>query len=122
MKYRRAYVIPPAWPSASAFKVFGLNFLIEVFSCLSIRWAIRRQQSLPAHLIDKLEKTLGGIKHLNRLPDAIVVIDVGYEDIAVKEARKNRKLYFQHYSAIKQFVEFQRKLNQDPQDNDYIIF
>lgn len=42
--------------------------------------------------------------------------------IAVKEARKNRKLYFQHYSAIKQFVEFQRKLNQEPQDNDYIIF
>ena len=38
--------------------------------------------------IDKLEKTLGGIKNLHRLPDAIVVIDVGYEDIAVKEANK----------------------------------
>ncbi len=38
--------------------------------------------------IDKLEKTLGGIKKLNRLPDALFVIDVGYEDIAVKEANK----------------------------------
>jgi small subunit ribosomal protein S2 len=38
--------------------------------------------------IDKLEKTLGGIKKLNRLPDALFVVDVGYEDIAVKEANK----------------------------------
>lgn len=38
--------------------------------------------------VEKLEKTLGGIKNLNRLPDALVVIDVGYEDIAVKEANK----------------------------------
>jgi translation elongation factor Ts/ribosomal protein S2 len=38
--------------------------------------------------IDKLEKTLGGIKNLTRLPDALVVIDVGFEDIAVKEANK----------------------------------
>ena len=42
--------------------------------------------------------------------------------IALKEAKENRKLYFQHYSAISQFVDFQRKLNQKPTDNDYIIF
>jgi len=37
---------------------------------------------------DKLEKSLGGIKDMNRLPDALFVIDIGHEDIAVKEARK----------------------------------
>jgi len=38
--------------------------------------------------IAKLDKTLGGIKKLNRLPDALFVVDVGYEDTAVKEANK----------------------------------
>ena len=37
---------------------------------------------------DKLEKSLGGIKDMKGLPDALFVIDVGHEDIAVKEARK----------------------------------
>ena len=37
---------------------------------------------------DKLEKTLGGIKDMKKLPDAMFVLDVGHEDIAVKEARK----------------------------------
>ena len=36
----------------------------------------------------KLEASLGGLKELNRLPDALFVIDIGHEDIAVKEARK----------------------------------
>ncbi len=37
---------------------------------------------------DKLEKSLGGIKEMNRLPGAIFVIDPKKENIAVKEARK----------------------------------
>ena len=37
---------------------------------------------------DKLEKSLGGIKDMKGLPDAMFVMDVGHEDIAVKEARK----------------------------------
>jgi small subunit ribosomal protein S2 len=37
---------------------------------------------------EKLEKTLGGIKDMKGLPDAMFVVDVGHEDIAVKEARK----------------------------------
>jgi small subunit ribosomal protein S2 len=36
----------------------------------------------------KLEKNLVGIKQMERLPDAIVVIDPNKEQIAVKEARK----------------------------------
>ena len=37
---------------------------------------------------EKLDSSLGGIKSLDRLPDALFVIDIGHEDIAVKEAKK----------------------------------
>jgi small subunit ribosomal protein S2 len=36
----------------------------------------------------KLQKSLGGIKDMSALPDAIFVIDVGYHKIAVTEANK----------------------------------
>ena len=36
----------------------------------------------------KLERSLGGIKHMSILPDALFVIDVGYEAIAINEANK----------------------------------
>lgn len=38
--------------------------------------------------MEKLDKSLGGIKDMNGLPDALFVIDVGHEKIAVSEARK----------------------------------
>jgi small subunit ribosomal protein S2 len=38
--------------------------------------------------LEKLERSLGGIKDMNGLPDALFIIDVGYERIAVKEATK----------------------------------
>jgi small subunit ribosomal protein S2 len=37
---------------------------------------------------EKLEKSLGGIKDMKGLPDALFAVDVGHEDIAIKEARK----------------------------------
>ena len=37
---------------------------------------------------EKLDRSLGGIKDMNRLPDAMFVVDVGHEKIAVAEARK----------------------------------
>jgi small subunit ribosomal protein S2 len=37
---------------------------------------------------EKLERSLGGIKDMKNLPDALFVVDVSHEDIAVKEARK----------------------------------
>jgi small subunit ribosomal protein S2 len=36
----------------------------------------------------KLQRSLGGIKDLNGLPDALFVIDVGYQKGAITEARK----------------------------------
>jgi small subunit ribosomal protein S2 len=38
--------------------------------------------------VDKLNKSIGGIKDTNALPDALFVIDVGYHKIAVQEASK----------------------------------
>ncbi len=37
---------------------------------------------------DKLERGIGGIKHMERLPDVLFIIDVGHESIAISEARK----------------------------------
>jgi small subunit ribosomal protein S2 len=37
---------------------------------------------------NKLERSLGGIKDMKGLPDALFIVDVSHEDIAVKEARK----------------------------------
>jgi small subunit ribosomal protein S2 len=38
--------------------------------------------------MDKLERSLGGIKHMDSLPDALFVVDVGHEKIAIHEATK----------------------------------
>jgi small subunit ribosomal protein S2 len=36
--------------------------------------------------MEKLEKSLGGIKNMGGLPDAIFVVDADHEHIAIKEA------------------------------------
>jgi len=38
--------------------------------------------------MEKLERSIGGIKDMNGMPDALFVIDVGHEKIAVAEANK----------------------------------
>jgi small subunit ribosomal protein S2 len=38
--------------------------------------------------LEKLERSLGGIKNMRGIPDAMFVVDVGHEKIAVTEARK----------------------------------
>ena len=38
--------------------------------------------------MDKLRKSIGGIKDMGGLPDAIFIIDVGYHKIAITEAGK----------------------------------
>ncbi|HAE13426.1 MAG: 30S ribosomal protein S2 [Chitinophagales bacterium] len=37
---------------------------------------------------DKLEKVIGGVAQLNRLPAALLIVDIGYEHIALAEAHK----------------------------------
>jgi len=38
--------------------------------------------------MEKLDRSLGGIKEMNSLPDVLFVIDTGHENIAISEARK----------------------------------
>jgi small subunit ribosomal protein S2 len=38
--------------------------------------------------MDKLMRSLGGIKEMNGLPDALFIVDTGYQKIAVQEAKK----------------------------------
>jgi len=51
------------------------------------RMSKREALSLKREL-DKLTQSLGGIKDMNALPDAMFVIDVGFHKIAVSEAKK----------------------------------
>lgn len=54
-----------------------------VFELLTKKEALGLQRSL-----DKLERSLGGIKDMVELPDCLFVIDVRKEELAVKEAQK----------------------------------
>ncbi len=46
----------------------------------------KKEQLMLTREMEKKEKVLGGIKDMKGLPDAVFVVDVGHEDIAVKEA------------------------------------
>jgi small subunit ribosomal protein S2 len=59
---------------------------------------------------DKLERSLGGIKGMGGTPDALFVIDVGHEKIAVTEANK---LGIPVVGVV--------DTNNDPSDVDYVI-
>ena len=47
---------------------------------------VKKEALMRTREMEKLEKSLGGIKNMNGLPDAIFVIDADHEHIAVKEA------------------------------------
>ncbi|MCC6867263.1 MAG: 30S ribosomal protein S2 [Burkholderiales bacterium] len=53
------------------------------FERMTKREALSHQREL-----DKLVKSLGGIKDMTALPDTMFVVDVGYHKIAVTEAKK----------------------------------
>ncbi|MFQ5581446.1 MAG: 30S ribosomal protein S2 [Mariprofundaceae bacterium] len=54
-----------------------------VFDLLTKKEGLHMQRQL-----DKLERSLGGIKEMIQLPDCLFVIDVRREELAVKEAQK----------------------------------
>ena len=53
------------------------------FDLLAKKESVRREKDR-----QRLEKFLGGIKNVERLPQAMFVVDAGHEQIAVREARK----------------------------------
>jgi len=48
---------------------------------------IKKEGLLFQRELEKLNKSIGGIKDMNGLPDAMFVIDVGYHKIAIAEAK-----------------------------------
>jgi small subunit ribosomal protein S2 len=48
----------------------------------------KKEALMTSREIEKLSKSIGGIKDMGGLPDAIFVIDVGYHKIALTEAKK----------------------------------
>ncbi len=60
--------------------------------------------------LEKLDRSLGGIKNMGGIPDAIFVIDVDYERIAVREAKR-----------LGIVVLGVVDTNSDPESIDYII-
>lgn len=47
---------------------------------------IKKEALVLSRELDKLRRSLGGIKEMTSLPDALFVVDVNHEDIAVQEA------------------------------------
>jgi small subunit ribosomal protein S2 len=95
----------------------------------TIRKSIKKMQSIDKMLTDgtfenitkkerlrlsrekaKMEKVLGGIASLNRLPSAVVLVDITHEDIALAEAKK---LNIQTFGMV--------DTNSDPTDVDFAI-
>ena len=54
----------------------------------SIKRLTKKEQLMLTREMDKLARSLGGIKEMQSLPDALFIVDVGYERNAVSEARK----------------------------------
>ena len=48
----------------------------------------KKEALMASREMEKLQKSIGGIKDMGGLPDALFVIDVGYHKIAVTEAKK----------------------------------
>lgn len=69
--------------SVKRLKVLEAMFADGTIERLNKKEALQRQREM-----DKLERSLGGIKDMDRLPDAVFVVDVGTENIAVAEATK----------------------------------
>src|SRR5699024_5903041 len=58
----------------------------------------------------KIEKTLGGVSKLRKIPDALFIVDISYEHLAIKEAHK---LGITTFGMV--------DTNSDPADVDYAI-
>ncbi len=68
--------------SISRLKEFEKQAEDGTFAKLTKREALERTRAM-----EKLERSLGGIKNMGGLPDALFVVDVDHEAIAIKEAK-----------------------------------
>ncbi|MGC3964940.1 MAG: 30S ribosomal protein S2 [Rhodocyclaceae bacterium] len=65
-----------------------LKDMEQMFEDGSIERLSKKEALMTQRELGKLQKSLGGIKDMNGLPDALFVIDVGYHKIAITEAQK----------------------------------
>ena len=70
---------------------------------LDLRQKINKKEALMMQReMTKLDLSLGGIKNMKGIPDAMFIVDVGYENIAIAEARKLNKEIFEtiYFAAV----------------------
>ena len=65
-----------------------LNELDEMAQSGALERRGKKEAQMLRREMDKLLRSLGGIRDMTALPDALFVIDVGHEEIAIHEARK----------------------------------
>lgn len=90
--------------------IFRLKELKELREKGLFEGMIKKEALMLTRELDKLERGLGGIEHMGGLPDALFVVDTGFENIAVEEARR-----------LKIPVIGIVDTNNDPDNIDYII-
>lgn len=68
--------------------IFRLKELKKMFDEGLFNGMIKKEALMLTRELEKLERSLGGIQDMGGLPDALFVVDVGFEHIAVEEARR----------------------------------
>lgn len=90
--------------------IFRLKELKKLRDDGAFNAMIKKEALMLTRELDKLERSLGGIEDMGGLPDALFIVDVGFEHIAVEEARR-----------LKIPVIGVVDTNNDPDNIDYII-
>ena len=68
--------------------IFRLKELKEMQEKGLFEQMIKKEGLMLTRELTKLDCSLGGIEHMHGLPDALFVIDIGYEKIAIQEAQR----------------------------------
>ena len=68
--------------------IFRLKELKKLREEGAFEGMIKKEALMLTRELEKLERSLGGIEDMVGLPDALFVVDVGFEHIAVEEARR----------------------------------
>lgn len=68
--------------------IFRLKELKDMQAKGALESMIKKEALMLSRELEKLERGLGGIEEMGGLPDALFVVDVGFENIAVEEAHR----------------------------------
>ena len=90
--------------------IFRLKELKKLRDEGGFQGMIKKEALMLTRELEKLERSLGGIEDMGGLPDALFVVDVGFEHIAVEEARRLKIPVFGIVDT-----------NNDPDTVDYVI-